>query len=181
MTTSSISPWIGLAGVAIGFALGEGSRYARYRWEIARNRRIVRTELESVIAQLPQKRDILQQAIEHMNEKRFMPTLSVRMVATGYYSVLEDLYPHLKPLERNCLHVIFERIRVADEQLDKFEQSFVAAVKDKVITDPWITFCGRLEELFESYAVVEALSRSYLANKPVDVFSVNQLTERSGR
>jgi hypothetical protein len=173
MTTSSVSPWIGLAGVAIGFALGEGSRYARYRWETARNRRIVRTELESVIAQLPQKRDILQQAIAHMNEKRFMPTLSVRMVATGYYSVLEDMYPHLKPLQRNCLHVIFERIRVADEQLDKFEQSFVAAMKDKVITDPWITFCGRLEELLESYAVVEALSRSYLANKPIDVFSVN--------
>ncbi len=102
-----------------------------------------------------------------------MPTLSVRMVATGYYSVLEELYPHLRPLERNCLHVIFERIRVADEQLDQFEDGFVRAVKDKIITDPWATFCGRLEELLESYGVVEELSRSYLVNKPVDVFKVD--------
>jgi hypothetical protein len=174
MPTTAASQWIGLAGVAVGFLLGEGSRYARYRWEIRRNRRIVRTELESVLAQLPQKRDILQQAIGHMKEKQFMPTQSVRMVATGYYSVLEDLYPHLKPLERNCLHVVFERLRVADEMLDEFEDSFIRAVKDKIVTDPWVTFGGRLEEVLESYRVVEELAHSYLSNKLVDVFRVGQ-------
>jgi len=172
MTTSAAYPWIGLVGVAVGFLLGEGSRYARYRWEIRRNRTIVRTELQSVLAQLPQKLDILQQAIGYMKEKRFMPTRSVRMVATGYNSVLEDLYPHLQPIERNCLHVVFERLRVADEMLDGLEDSFVRAVKDNVVTDPWLTFSERLEEVFQSYRVVEELSRSYLNKKPVDVFKV---------
>ena len=161
-------------GVAVGFLLGEGSRYGRYRWEVFRNRRIVRTELQSILAQLPQKRDILRQAIGHMKEKRFMLTLSVRMVGTGYYSVLEGLYPHLKQLERNCLHVVFERLRVADEMLDELENSFVRAVKDGVITDPWETFGGRLEELLESYKVVEGLACSYLAKKPIDVFKTEQ-------
>ena len=172
--TTSASPWIGLAGVAVGFLLGEGSRYARYRWEIWRNRRIVRTELQSILAQLPQKRDILQQAIGHMTEHKFMPTKAVRILATGYYSVLEDLYPHLKPIERNCLHIIFERVRVAEETLDKLEESFVRAVKDKVVSDPWGTFAGQLEETRESYKVVEELARSYLANKPEDVFAVGR-------
>ena len=170
--TSASSPWFALAGVAVGFLLGEGSRYARYRWEINRNRRIVRAELQSVLAQLPQKRDILQQAIGHMKEQRLMPTQSVRMVATGYYSVLEDLYPHLRPIERNCLHVIFERLRVADELLDGLEDSFVRAIKDKVVPDPWATFVGRLVEILESYRMVEDLAISYLAEKPVDVFRV---------
>jgi hypothetical protein len=172
MCASSVSPWVGLIGVAIGFALGEGSRYGRYRWEIERNRKIVRAELESVLAQLPQKRDILQQAIEHLKEKRFMPTQSVRVVATGYYSVLDALYPHLKPTSRNCLHVIFERLRVADEIMDEFEESFVRAVKDKIIPDPYTTFSERLEELLQSYSVVEQLARSYLDGKPTNVFQV---------
>ena len=176
MTTTTLSPWIGLAGVALGFLLGEGSRYARYRWEICRKRKIVRTELQSVLAQLPQKRDILQQAIAHIATKRFMPTKSVRMVSTGYYAVLGDLYPHLKPIERNCLHVIYERLRVGEEMLDEFEDSFVKAVKDEIVTDPWETFGGRLEEVLASYTVVNDLAQSYLAGKPVDVFNVVNLT-----
>ena len=168
---SSIPPWwIGIAGVLIGFLLGEGARYARYRWEIWRNRRIIRTELQTILAQLPQKQDILRQAIEHFKQQRFMPTLSVRSVTTGYRAVLNDLYPHLTLIERNCLHVIYERLRVADEQMDGLEESFIRAVKDKIIGDPWATYTGRLEELVESYKVVDYLVRAYIANQSVDVF-----------
>ena len=174
MSASPSAPWIALIGVALGFLLGEGSRYARYRWEISRNKKIVRAELETVLSQIPQKRDILQQAIAHLKQKRFMPTLSVRSVTTGYYSVLEALYPHLKLVERNCLHVVFERLRVADEQMDGFEESFIRALKDKVIEDPWLTYAGRLEELLESYAVIEQLARSCLAKNPIDVFAIRE-------
>lgn len=102
-----------------------------------------------------------------------MPTLSCRTVATGYYSVLEDLYPHLSLRERTCLHIIFERLRVADEQAHGFGRNFIGAVKDKILPDPWNTFAGGLEELLESYSVIEQLARSYLAGKPEDVFGVD--------
>ena len=172
MQTTTAAPWFALVGVALGFLLGEGSRYARYRWDIFRNRKLVRAELQAVLAQLPQKRDILQQALAHLREQRFMPTLSCRTVTTGYYSVLEQLYPHLSLRERTCLHIIFERLRVADEQTDEFEKGFVGALKDKIIGDPWTAFAGRLEELLASYQVVEDLARSYLAGKPEDVFGM---------
>ena len=170
-TQSPFTPWIALAGVVLGFLLGEGTHYARYRWEIWRNKRIVRTELQTILSQLPQKRDIIRQAIAHMKQQRFMPTLSVRSVTTGYRSVLDDLYPHLSLIERNCLHVIYERLRVADEQMDGLEESFTKAVKDKIIDDPWSAYVGRLEELLESFTVIEHLARNYVANKPVDVFA----------
>lgn len=164
-------PWIALAGVLLGFLLGEGARYARYRWEIGRNKRIIRTELQTILSQLPQKQDILRQAISHLKQQRFMPTLSVRSVTTGYHSVLDDVYPHLSLVERNCLHVIYERLRVADEQMDGLEENFVKAVKDKIIDNPWSTYAGRLEELLESLAVVNDLAHAYLAKTPVGVFA----------
>lgn len=170
---ASSFPWDALAGVALGFMLAEGSRYARHRWDIFRNK-LVRAELQTVLAQIPQKRDILQQAIAHLNEQRFMPTLSCRTTTTGYHSVLESLYPHLSLRERSCLHIIFERLRVADEQMDEFEDSFLRALKEKVISDPWATYVDRFLELLESYAVVEKLSRSYLAKQPEDVFLVKR-------
>lgn len=172
MGSASATPWFTLLGVALGFLLGEGSRYARYRWDIHRNRGLVRAELKTVLAQLPQKRDILNQAIAHLKDHRFMPTLACRTVTAGYYGVLEGLYPHLSLRERTCLHIIFERVRVADEQMDEFEKSFVSAVKDKIISDPWSTFSDRLDELLQSYAVIEHLAKTYLDGKPEDVFGV---------
>lgn len=106
-----------------------------------------------------------------MQHQRFMPTLSVRTVTVGYYSVQESVYPHLKPVERNCLHVIFERLRVADEQMDGMEQTFMRAVKDKVTEDPWDVFVVRCRELLESYDVAAQLATSYLERKPVHVFA----------
>ena len=171
MSTIGSSPWIALAGVAVGFLPGEGSRYLRYRIEIWRNKRLVRTELQSVLGQLPQKRDILVQAIGQMKEKRFLPLVSVRTGTVGYYSVQELLYPHLRPIERNCLHIIFERLRIADEQMDRMEEAFVRALKENVLADPWGIFIRRCEELLDSYDAVAKLARSYLEGKPIDVFA----------
>jgi len=173
MASPESSPWAALAGVLLGALLGEGCRYARYRWKVYRNKKLLRAELQTVQAQLPQKRDILQQAISQLKEQRFIPTLSCRIVAAGYYRVLEDLYPHLSLRERTCLHIIFERLRIADEQMDGFEDGFLNAVKDQLIDNPWGTYAGRLEELLKSYSDVEHLCASYLAGKPEDVFSMD--------
>jgi hypothetical protein len=158
--------------VLLGALLGEGTRYARYRLEILRNRRIIKTELRTVLSQLPQKRDILNQAIRHLSEQRVMPMLSVHAVTTGYRCVIDDLYPHLSLVERNCLHVIYERLRVADQQMDEFEGSFTRTREEGVINDLWTVYAERLEELLESYSVVEDLARSYVTGEPVDVFGV---------
>ena len=106
-----------------------------------------------------------------------MPTLSVRMVTTGYRSVLNEVYPHLTLVQRNCLHVIYERIRVADEMMDGFEESFAKTAKEKIIDDYWNVYIGRLDELLQSYSIVEVLARKFLANKPVDVFAGPSSTE----
>jgi hypothetical protein len=170
---ATAQPSWALAGVVVGFCLGEGSRYLRYRWEVGRNKRLVKEELRSVLSQLPQKIDILRQAIGKLREKQFLPTLSVHLIATGYSSVLSELYPHLTLTERNCLHVIYERLRVADEVMDAFENDFTRGVKDKVIGDPWVAAIGRLEDLLHSLGVVEKLAKSYVSGKPIDVFGIS--------
>jgi phytoene/squalene synthetase len=124
-----------------------------------------------MLSQLPQKRDILRQAVVHLKAQRFMPTRSVHAVTTGYQSVFNDVYPHLSLVERNCLHVIYERLRVAEEVMDGLEDDFLKAVKDKAFDDPWAAFAGRLEETLASYEVVEDLARAYIAMTPIDVFS----------
>ena len=175
---SFVPPWYApLVGVAVGFVLAEGSRYLCYRWVIVRDKRAIKTELRSILSQLPQKRDVLTQAIESLRADKLLPTRTVRAVVTGYSTLLPNLYPHLNLLQRNCLHVIYERLRVADEITDSFEEDFLRAVREKVMKDPWGMYSARLGELLESYQMVEDLAKSYLDGNPIDVFQ----SSRDGR
>ena len=169
---SSVEGWFGLAGVLLGFLLGEGWGTLRRRRERSRMKGIVASELSSVIAQLPQKRDVLRQGIEAFRAHAVLPLASVHMVSTGYYSVLPTLYPHLTAIERNCLHVIYERLRVAEEFMDGAEAALLEALPAGVRSDPFEDFATAAEEQLESLEVVERLARSYLAGHPTDVFRV---------
>ncbi len=126
------------------------------------------------MSQLPQKADILRQAIAKLRNKQVLPMVSVHAITTGYSGALSDLYPRLSLVERNCLHVIYERLRVADEVMDSFDKDIVAALRDKVVGDPWTAYADRLEDILCSLDIVEQLTKSYLSGKPVDVFNTSQ-------
>ena len=167
-------PWWTLAGVVIGFSLGEGTRYARYRWDIHRNKRLVREELKSALAQLPQKKEILVKAKSSLGRKGTLDMQSVHVNTKGYSAVLEALYPHLTLVERNCLHVIYERLRVVDAFMDSFERDFLEVLRNAQLSDPWNGFQGRIDDQLRSLDVVAQLASAYLARQPIDVFGVEK-------
>ncbi|HDL01749.1 MAG TPA: hypothetical protein ENH23_05910 [candidate division Zixibacteria bacterium] len=120
-----------IVGVILGVALGEGIRWVRHCQRICTLKKIVCEELRSIKNQLIQKKDIINQAIDHLQKKALMSTMSVRLLGRGYQENIGELYIHLSDLERNCLHVIFERLRIADDLLDSLENNFMTAVKEK--------------------------------------------------
>ena len=170
---NSAQPWVALIGAVVGFSLGEGSRLFRGWWSIRKNKNVIAAELQSILYQISDKLDILNQELEHLKSKRVMPMLGVRSVMIGYQSIVQDLYPHLSVLERNCLHVIYERLRVADEFMESFESDISTAIREKVIEDPCNVFAGKIEDMIASYSTVKDLTTSYLAGTPIDVFRVN--------
>ena len=108
-------------------------------------KRIVRTELRSTIrlTPAPQARHAARQAIVHLKQQRILPMVSVRAVTTGYRSALDgSSSPFIACPTATRLHVIYERLRVADEQMDEFEESFIKAVNNKIIQNPWSTDPG---------------------------------------
>ncbi len=169
--TKSSSFWT-LVGVMLGFLLGEGSRYLRYRVRICKLKEIVKKELRSILAQIPQKRDIVNQIIYNLEKQQILPGLSVAIINTGYKQHIAELYEHLNVLQRNCLHVIHDRLDVADRVLSSFEHDLISAMREKILHDPFKAYKGRFEDIFKSYDVVENLIKDYLDEKPADVFYV---------
>lgn len=160
-----------LAAVIVGFMLGEGSRYLREKVRIWRLKRTIRNELESIRRQIPQKRAIVSQIITDLGKKVLLPGLSVPIISVGYIQLIKEVYEHLCPAQRNCLHVIYERLRVADEVLSRFMDDFIAAMKEGVLADPWKAYSDQLGDINASYNIVGDLIDSYLSGSPIDVFA----------
>lgn len=167
------SAWAVLAGVILGFVLSEGSRYLQRLYRIRQARKTVKLELRAVLSQIPQKDDILSQAIESRKKSNVLPTRSVHLLAHGYSSVLRFLYPHLTDNERTSLHVIYERLNVVDEFLDNLESELFSAIRDSSLSDSWTPFITKAEEMRESMEIVRDLAKRYLDGEPVDVFGIH--------
>lgn len=166
-----VQAW-GLIGVALGFFLGEGTRWIRQKFHIKKLKRTVRKELNAILAQIEDKENILEQAKKALQQKRVLPLTVVRFITTGYRSYIEELYEHYSDLERNCLHVIYERLSIADSFTGTFVEDLINALKDKMVEKPWEVFIGNLDDLTKSYQVVRILIDSFLKDKPEDVFHI---------
>lgn len=159
-----------LLGVVLGFSLGEGARWVREKFRIRRLKRAIQNELRAILAQIEDKEDILRQAVQALQQNRVLPMVAVRAITLGYNSHIKDLYEHYSEIERNCLHVIYERLRVADQHMESFHEDFQKALKDQLVNEPWKAYVGYLGDIIKSYEVVINLVRSFLDGRPEDVF-----------
>ena len=164
------TPAWGLVGVLLGFFLGEGNRLIREECRIHKLKKVLKSELRSIRSQIESKEDILLQAIQECKTRRILPTISVRTVRTGYDAHIDDLYIAYSGLERNCLHVIYERLRICDELMDAFDKNFQESLERGIVKEPWDVAINQLEELLQSYDVIDKLIQSFLEGTPKDVF-----------
>ena len=119
--------------VLFGFLLGEGCRYIRYRLRILKLKRIIKEELKSILAQIPQKKEIVNQIILELENKKILPGFSVGIINIGYNKHISELYKYLNINQRNCLHVIYEHLKVAEKTLFSFEQDLISSIKENII------------------------------------------------
>ena len=166
-----------IVGVILGFVLSEVYRHRHYRSRIRNLKRMVKEELKSILAQIPWKKTIIREIIDNLDEQKVLSGVSVGIMNTGYKQHIAELYEHLSILQRNCLHVIYERLDIADKTLSSLEQNIKSAVREKIIDKPFQLYKSRLQEILHSYDVVEDLIKKYLNGKPTDVFCVEKETE----
>jgi len=163
-----------IVGVIIGYALNEISRVIRDVLKRKNIRKVIIEELNSIKYQIDQKIDILNQAISALKNGDYIATESVPVISIGYDSNINNIYSELDVKNRNCLHVIYSRLKVAEDIMRNFEVDFLSNVSNKTIKNPFAMSIDRMGDLIESYNVVKDLIDSYKNNKPIDVFDIEQ-------
>jgi len=166
-----------ISGVILGFLLGEGIRQLHYRLRIRKLKRIVKEELRSILAQIPQKKNIVKNIIAALEKQQILSGVSVGIINTGYKQHIAELYEHFSFLQRNCLHTIHERLNVADKTLFSFEHDLISAIREKIIDNPFEAYKRRFQDILKSYDAVEGLIKGYLDGELADVFYVGNKKE----
>ena len=158
-----------IIGVLLGAILGEGIRYIHGFLEIRRLKKCLEDELSAIKAHLPQKKDILEQGIDALENNRVLPMSSVHAPSSIYDSHLALLSGHLRSRQRNCLHVIYEKLRVLDKTMDSFRADFQQDIADECLKNPFKAYKGILIDLLRQCDVVVRNIESYLNGNPIDV------------
>ena len=162
--------WLGIAGVVVGFLLGEGSRWARERLNVRGIKRAIKEELGTILGQIDEKKDMLNQAIRALAQSQVLPLESLPVSSRIYDLSISRIAPDLSRAERNCLYAIHGRLRVYDRLLDSFEERVKRDIQMNVMTDPLAVHSTWLSSFVEDYDLVVSLVDGYLGGKPKDVW-----------
>ena len=132
---------------------------------------MIEKELKSILAQIPQKKNIINRILSELEKGNILSGLSVGIVSTGYKNHISELYEHLYLEQRNCLHVIYEYLDVADKILSSFEPDCKSVpVGSQVHSSRVEMYKKRFHEILNSYDFVLDLIKKYLQGNPPEVF-----------
>lgn len=159
-----------LIGVVLAFFLAELSRIIRKAFENRHLRSALFDELETNYFQLEHTKNTIKNVLDALNTKKLLPATNVPSATAVFKTSLSSIIKLLKPLDRDVIHNIYGRLHILDQFLADFEEKFNAAIRDKVVADPWAAYTSMFNDLQDSCEIVQELILSVLDKKPIDLY-----------
>jgi hypothetical protein len=153
---------VGLIGVVLGFLL---SQFATTWWELWKGKQAIKhiaEELQANLEVLPQRRDIVKKIKAALDQNEILPGQGVPFLTKAYEYNLHIAYPYLSPIQRDSLHVIYERLKHADIFLFAFESELIKHLDLKLMNNPFNVYSLRMDEILKSFSVIEGLGKNIL-------------------
>lgn len=164
----------GLLGVIVGFLLSEIAQTWREERRIGQAKDALINELRSLRAEIPQLRDACIRTSVALRRGELPSAQAVPAITAAYDAYFPILHEQLSVKERNCLHIIYSRLKAADRVLSDIERDLTAAMAQGMYEDPFGVFADRLSAVCDTYDVIDELIKSFLDGRPVDVFPVKK-------
>lgn len=167
---------LALAGVVIGFLLSEiAGAYKKYRErEDCKNSLLDETRFNH--EQTKNKIDILEQAIDALNEKRVLSTKCAKYSTIEFENLYHIAMPKLSILEKDNLRHLNSFYLTIDKLLDRFDESFKndidnAQTRKNSIESVYVAANIQLENIRNSLSKSLELSSNLINKTPLPIFN----------
>lgn len=161
-----------LFGVVLGFVLAESAQWLKLHRLRNRLRKSLLAELQSITRMVPSKVDVLNQAESHFKAGRVMPTQSTRFPREIYSRIIIETPEVLKNWERDCLHIIYERLRVVDISMESMEERFISINSSYSREQAVSAAVGSINGLKETLSQTCVLVQAVISGEHVDVYAL---------
>jgi hypothetical protein len=122
-------------GVILGFVLSTYWDTYKSKKEFKEKREAVWNELKTNMGLIPQKIDVLNQIKGALSTESLLPGNSVLFSSHIYHSYIGDITSGLSKVERENLHVIYERLKIVDLFLNNFFDKYIQEKKSGVLNN----------------------------------------------
>lgn len=160
---------IGLVGVVLGVALSTGYE----RWQAAKHRKELKAglyeELRANLLMVPQKQNVVQQILSHLEENRMLPGNSVHFISVFYKAHFSAIFPDLSIKERNSFHVLYEYFRVIDSCLDNYSERLMESMGTEKVDNYIRLYKAMMADILTLLDVSQTLAKRHLHGNPEDV------------
>ena len=168
-----------LIGVVVGFLLSEGTQWLKRRAERRELHTALFAELRSIVRMAPSKLDILSQAGNSFSAARLMPTESTHFPAQAYSRLISVAPDVLTPEASDCLHVLYESLRIVDETMDGLERRFNEIAEIHSVGQAVGAATGRIRDLESAIDTCQTLAQSVLDGTPINVYELQDGAHRA--
>jgi hypothetical protein len=169
----NFQPFWSILGVLVGFLLGEGTRYFRYKIRILRLKRVVREELKTIIMYTNLKIDFIETKLLELLRNKKIPTGNVtKTITIGFNHHFSELYEYFSPIQRMYLHLIYQNIEVGEQTLSSIKNDLISTLNSNIFDDPYQPSILTLESTIELYKNTKSLIEEYLKNKCIDRWGI---------
>jgi predicted MPP superfamily phosphohydrolase len=159
-----------LLGVLVGFILSEGTQLVKSKFSEKELREGLLAELQAITRMIPSRHDILLQAEHHLNNSHSMPTTSTHFPSSIYKKIIASNPNIISPKERDCLHVLYERLRIIDEAMDNFESRLTTISSAHSPSQAIKASLASVHDLQEALNVSSTLAKSVIDKSPINVY-----------
>jgi hypothetical protein len=165
-----IKDWEWLLGIIVGSLLSGGISLIAGKINRERIKTAIRDELRANKYQIAQKRDILRQMRESLEDGNIFPGLSAPISTTVFDSHFSSVVNSFNTLERDNLHIIYGRLKIYHRFMNEYEDRLKSDMGNEKVVNAPATYLRHLDSIDKGYVLTSALIDKFLARKPEDVF-----------
>ena len=166
-----IPKWaIALVGVTAGFILKELSDLIKEKSRSRKYRAALEDEMKTNLHQLEQKKDIAVQMRDALSKGRFLSGLSVPFASSVYDHYFPSILNDLSSLKRDNVRHIYSTLNFLDDFMLGIEKSYKEDAQGAVMSDVNSAYLGKIEDVLNTYGIVQDLIQKYIAGSPVDIY-----------
>lgn len=165
-----------ILGVVIGFGLAELTQWFKVRRIEQSLRAGLVAELKAIVRMIPHKVHVISQAEAVLDSSRIMNTSSTHFPDHVYHRILETAPSLLSGTERDCLHILYERLRITDQMMDGLEGRFHHISETHTIEMAVRGTAGALDDVKAGLTHSGDLANSAIKGNPIDVYATGKAT-----